>query len=90
MALSRQEKATAVKEFAVHSTDTGSVEVQVALLTQDILKLTEHCKANHKDYSTKRGLLKKVSQRKLFLKYLKRTNEQKYKEITDRLGLKQQ
>lgn len=90
MALSREEKAAVVKNFALHGSDTGSAEVQIALLTHDIEKLTEHCKNNHKDFSTKRGLLQKVSQRKLFLKYLKRTHEDKYKELTTKLGLKQQ
>lgn len=71
-----------------HSTDTGSSQVQVALLTADINRLTLHVSANKKDFSSRRGLLKKVATRKRFLKYLKRTDEQEYKKVLAVLGLK--
>ena len=68
MALDKSKKEQIIKDFAINSADTGSIEVQIALLTEDIKNLTEHMKENHKDFSTKRGLLNKVSQRKSFLK----------------------
>lgn len=71
-----------------HSKDTGSAQVQIALLTQEILHLTAHVNANKKDFSCRRGLLKKVAQRKKFQKYLKRTDVQEYKKIVSILGLK--
>ena len=88
MALAKQEKDALRKEFAIHERDTGSVELQIALLTKDIKALTVHCQTHAKDFSTKRGLLKMVSQRKKFLNYLKRSNEEKYKKLKERLGLK--
>ncbi len=71
-----------------HSHDTGSSQVQIGLLTADIIRLTAHWNANKKDSSSRRGLLKKVSERKKFLKYLKRTDVQEYKKVLTLLGLK--
>jgi small subunit ribosomal protein S15 len=88
MALSRAEKETIIKGFAVSSQDTGSSEVQIALLTEKIRQLTNHCQANPKDFSTKRGLLKLVCSRRRFLSYLEQKDAAKYREIIKRLGLR--
>ncbi len=88
MAVQREEKEKIVRDFGKDSSDTGSTEVQVALLTKDILQLTDHCKENKKDFSSRRGLIKKVCQRKGLLLYLGRTNEEKYKELIGKLGLR--
>jgi small subunit ribosomal protein S15 len=86
--LERTEKANLINGFKINDRDTGSVEVQVALLTADIKKLTEHFKAFPKDFASKTGLIKKVSRRRRFLLYLQKNNEDKYKQIIERLGLK--
>ena len=78
----------AQEQLKKHSNDTGSSQVQIALLTTDILRLTGHWNANKKDSSSRRGLLKKVATRKRFLKYLKRTDEQEYKKCLSVCGLK--
>ncbi len=88
MALSKEEKNTIVKEFGKGLEDTGSTEVQVALLTKNIRMLTDHCKKNPKDFSSKRGLLKMVCQRRTSLRYLQQKSEEKYKNIIKRLGLR--
>ena len=88
MAVSKETKETLIREFAKSTGDTGSVEVQIALLTEDIRALTEHFKENQKDFSSKRGLLIKVSRRRRFLKYLEKNDTVKYQEILKRLGLK--
>ncbi|HAE15966.1 MAG: 30S ribosomal protein S15 [Solobacterium sp.] len=77
-----------VKEFGLKEGDTGSVEVQVALLTEKINRLTEHLKSNKKDYSSARGLMKMVGQRKQLLSYLSRTNFNRYRELVQKLGLR--
>ena len=84
----REEKNKIINNFKLHDTDTGSVEVQVALLTKHIEDLTLHLKLNHKDVSSKRGLEHKVSQRKKCLQYLERMDKNKYKEIIKRLDLR--
>ena len=88
MALTKEQKQELIKSYAQHATDTGSAEVQIAMLTTNIKQLTEHCKMHHKDQSTKRGLLKEVCRRRRLLSYLERTDVQKYKELKDRLGLR--
>ena len=88
MAISKEKKETLIREFAKSAGDTGSVEVQVALLTEDIRALTEHFNDNKKDFSSKRGLLIKVSKRKRFLGYLEKHDFAKYQEVIKRLGLK--
>jgi small subunit ribosomal protein S15 len=88
MALSKEVKQKLIKEFAIGPQDTGSAEVQIALLTEDIRQLTDHCKENHKDFSSKRGLLKKVCQRRRFLQYLERNDATKYRDVLKRLGLR--
>jgi small subunit ribosomal protein S15 len=86
--MTREEKQLIANEFGKSGQDTGSSQVQVALLTKNISKLTEHCQQNPKDFSTRRGLLKMVCARRGFLKYLQKTDENKYKELVAKLGLR--
>jgi small subunit ribosomal protein S15 len=81
-------KAETILKFQQHVGDTGSPEVQVALLSQRITHLTEHVKNNHKDHHSRRGLLKMVSQRRALLEYLKRKNLDRYKKLIETLGLR--
>jgi small subunit ribosomal protein S15 len=81
-------KAEIVKEYRTHDTDTGSPEVQIALLTTRIKELTEHFKTHKKDHHSRRGLLKLVSQRRRQLNYLKRIDIERYKGLIKRLGLR--
>jgi len=84
----RTENEEIIESLGYHSRDTGSSGVQIAILTSQILKLTEHMKANHKDYRTKRSLHIMVSQRQKHLKYLKRTAPEKYREVIKKLKLR--
>jgi len=77
-----------VKQFGESETNTGTTEVQIALLTKKINNLTEHLKSNKKDYSGQRGLIKMVSQRRKLSKYLVKTDPQKYEKIKSELGLR--
>jgi len=77
-----------LKEFQLHEKDTGSADVQVALLTHRIEHLTEHLKTNRKDHSSRRGLLKMVAQRRSLLDYLSKTKEDRYKKLIDKLNLR--
>lgn len=86
--LKREQKEAIIKEYAIKDGDTGSVEVQVALLTEEIKILTEHLKTNIHDFHSKRGLLMKVGKRKNLLEYLKRTDINRYRELIKRLGLR--
>lgn len=88
MALSKDEKDTIIQGYATHERDTGSPQVQIALLTQRIQQLTEHMKANPQDQHSRRGLLKLVGQRRRHLKYLSQTAPESYQEILQRLGLR--
>ena len=88
MALTKLQKEQIVKEYARDEKDTGSVEVQVALLTEEIKELTEHLKVHIHDYHSKRGLLMKVGKRRSLLAYLKRTDVVRYRELIKRLGLR--
>lgn len=88
MVLPTEDKTKIISEFGQNPNDTGSAEVQVALLTKHINELTNHCQTNPKDFSAKRGLLKMVCQRKRFLRYLEQNNEEKYKQTISRLGLR--
>jgi small subunit ribosomal protein S15 len=88
MAVSTAQKAQIVHDFQRAERDTGSPEVQVALLTARINDLTEHFKVNMKDHHSRRGLLKMVSRRRKLLDYLKRTNLESYKALIERLGLR--
>jgi small subunit ribosomal protein S15 len=82
------DKAAIKNEFQRHDRDTGSSEVQIAILTRQIQALTEHLKANKKDHSSRYGLLRKVANRRNLLDYLKRENEASYKELIKKLGLR--
>ena len=86
--LKREQKEAIIKEYAIKDGDTGSVEVQVALLTEEIKILTEHLKTNIHDFHSKRGLLMKVGKRRNLLEYLKRTDINRYRELIKRLGLR--
>ena len=88
MALTKNEKDTIIQDYARHEKDTGSPQVQVALLTQRIQQLTEHLKAHSHDQHSRRGLLKLVGQRRRHLKYLSNTDPESYREILQRLGLR--
>lgn len=82
------QKAQIVKDYQRATSDTGSPEVQVALLTARISTLTEHFKQHVKDHHSRRGLLKMVSRRRKLLDYLKRTDAERYRQVIDRLGLR--
>lgn len=88
MALNKDEKKEIVEKFGHNTQDTGSVEVQIAMLTKNIRLLTDHCKQNSKDFSSKRGLLKMVCQRRSFLRNLQNEDEVCYKALIERLGLR--
>jgi small subunit ribosomal protein S15 len=88
VALSVDEKATIIQEFHTHSTDTGSPEVQIALLTTRINHLIEHLKIHKHDEHSRRGLLKLVGQRRRHLAYLNRKDSERYRRIIQRLGLR--
>ena len=77
-----------LKEFQLHEEDTGSADVQIALLTRRIEHLTEHLKTNRKDHSSRRGLLKMVAQRRSLLDYLSKTEADRYKKLIDKLNLR--
>ena len=84
----RAAKAAVIKDNATKANDTGSPEVQIAVLTHRINELTDHFKAHKKDNHSRRGLLKMVSQRRKMLDYLKRTNVANYKKLIESLGLR--
>jgi small subunit ribosomal protein S15 len=88
MSLQAGRKAELIKSYATKSGDTGSPEVQVAILSERIVALTEHFKTHVKDNHSRRGLLKLVSQRRQLLDYLRRTNETRYKALIDKLGIR--
>jgi small subunit ribosomal protein S15 len=89
MTIQMQEKQKVMNQFHRHDTDTGSPEVQIAVLTARITQLNEHLKKNKHDESSRRGLLKMVGQRRRHLAYLGRTNPEKYREVTEKLNLRQ-
>ena len=88
MSISASRKAEVIKDNATKSGDTGSPEVQVAILTERITNLTEHFKTHVKDNHSRRGLLKLVSQRRQLLDYLRRSDEKRYKTIIEKLGIR--
>jgi small subunit ribosomal protein S15 len=88
MPVSPARKRETIDQFRQHTSDTGSPEVQVALLTQRITHLTEHLKVHHKDHHSRRGLLKMVGQRRSLLDYLKRKDFTRYKQLIQTLGLR--
>ncbi len=88
MALTKEVKERIIQEFRTHESDTGSPQVQIALLTERINELTEHFKVHKKDNHSRRGLLKMVSQRRSLLDYLRRTDIESYHDLINRLGLR--
>lgn len=88
MSITAVRKSELIKEFATKEGDTGSPEVQVAILTERIVNLTEHFKQHHKDNHSRRGLLMMVSQRRRLLDYLKRKQQDRYQALIQRLGLR--
>ena len=88
MALSKEVKTKIIKDFARDEKDTGSAEVQIAILTSEINALTEHLKNNKQDKHSKRGLLIKVGKRRSLLNYLLRTDVKRYRAVTQKLGLR--
>ena len=88
MALTKEEKGKIFNEYGLHESDTGSTEVQIAMLTTRILQLTEHLKIHKHDESSRRGLLKLVGQRRRFLAYLRKKNYAGYQAIINKLNLR--
>jgi small subunit ribosomal protein S15 len=88
MSITAERKSALINEFAQKSGDTGSPEVQVAILTERITNLTEHFKSHAKDNHSRRGLLKLVSQRRSLLDYLKKKDESRYRSLIERLGIR--
>jgi small subunit ribosomal protein S15 len=88
MPLSKDTKANIIAEYARKDADTGSTEVQVALLTQRIRDLTDHLKVHSKDHHTRRGLLKLVGQRRRLLNYLKKSDIERYRSVIAKLGIR--
>ena len=88
MALTKERKATIIDSYRTHDADTGSPEVQVAILSDRINYLTEHFKVHAKDHHSRRGLLKLVGQRRRLLDYLKSKDTQRYSELIRRLGIR--
>ena len=88
MALTQQRKQELISTYQVHDTDTGSTEVQVAIITERINRLSEHLRSNQKDFSSRRGLLKLIGQRKRLLSYLQNEDRQKYQDLIARLGIR--
>jgi small subunit ribosomal protein S15 len=88
MALTKEAKDCIINEYRLHETDTGSPEVQIALLSERIQQLTEHLKQNKKDHHSRRGLLKMVGQRRGLLNYLKDNDIERYRAIVEKLGLR--
>ena len=86
--LTTEAKLNIIKEYATHEGDTGSAEVQVAILTARITYLTEHLKNHKKDHHSRRGLLKLVGQRRNMLDYLKKTDIERYRSLIEKLGLR--
>jgi len=88
MSITPERKSALIKEYAIKAEDTGSPEVQVAILSERIANLTEHFKLHNKDNHSRRGLLKMVSTRRSLLDYVKKSDEGRYKTLIERLGLR--
>jgi small subunit ribosomal protein S15 len=86
--LTPEKKLKIIKKYKLHESDTGSAEVQIALLTEEIKKLLSHLKKHSKDFHSKRGLIKMVSKRRKLLKYLKKEDEKRYNQLIKKIGLK--
>lgn len=88
MSVVKEEKQKLVEDYRLHSDDTGSPPVQIALLTERINRLTDHFKTHQKDHHSRRGLLKMVNNRRKLLNYLRRINEARYREVIQKLSLR--
>ena len=88
MTLDTAQKQKLIKSHQVHATDTGSVEVQVAMLTERISKLSDHLQGNIHDYSSRQGLLKMIGKRKRLLSYIKEKNLQNYQDLVKKIGIR--
>jgi small subunit ribosomal protein S15 len=88
MAISKERKNELINEFKTHENDTGSPEVQIAVLTEEINKLNEHLRVHKKDHHSRRGLLKMVGRRRNLLTYLRNKDVQRYRVLINRLGLR--
>lgn len=88
MALSTEDKKAVLAEYGLHETDTGSPEAQIAMLTRRIQQLTEHLKTHQHDHHSRRGLLLMVGRRRRLLKYIAKTDIQRYRSLIERLGLR--
>ena len=88
MSLAVEQKSEIISKYKIHKSDSGSPEVQVALLSQRILELTEHFKTHHKDHHSRRGLLTMVAQRRKMLKYLKDRSPERYRTLIQSLGIR--
>jgi small subunit ribosomal protein S15 len=88
LSTTKEQKSTLINQYRVHDADTGSPEVQIALLSNRITYLTEHFKSHAKDHHSRRGLLKLVGRRRRLLDYLKKTDVERYRSIIDKLGIR--
>ncbi|KST67478.1 MULTISPECIES: 30S ribosomal protein S15 [Mastigocoleus] len=88
MALTQQHKQEIISEYQVHETDTGSADVQIAMLTERINRLSQHLRINKKDHSSRRGLLKIIGQRKRLLSYIQKQDREHYQTLIRRLGIR--
>ena len=88
MSLDTAEKQKLIKSHQIHSTDTGSVEIQIAMLSERISKLSEHLQGNIHDFSSRQGLLKMIGKRKRLLSYIKEKNVQKYQDLVKKIGIR--
>jgi len=88
MSLTQQRKQELIGEYQVHETDTGSADLQVAMLTERINQLTEHLRTNKKDHSSRRGLLKMIGRRKRLLSYIQDKSVERYQQLIARLGIR--
>lgn len=88
MSISKEQKAKIIEEFKLHDNDTGSPEVQIAILTYRINALTEHLKTHKKDHHSRRGLFKMIGQRRGLLRYLEKKDINRYRELIEKLGIR--
>ncbi|NET10676.1 MAG: 30S ribosomal protein S15 [Symploca sp. SIO2B6] len=88
MALVQEQKQQIINEYQVHETDTGSADVQVAMLTERINRLSQHLQSNKQDHSSRRGLLKMIGRRKRLLAYIKAGDVERYRNLIKRLGIR--
>jgi small subunit ribosomal protein S15 len=88
MPLTPQRKQELIKDYQVHETDTGSTELQVAILTEKIVRLSAHLKNNNNDHSSRRGLLQAIGQRKRLLAYIQKHDRDRYRPLIERLGIR--